>query len=92
MFVNHARKRVHLKYTSQPVHWRDISVVSAAVEVLAAWGWNSGSNTSALACISSPIREVGLGIVAWGLVPGMLWLLERTYGIKLEKLREGVRE
>ena len=59
--------------------------MSAVVEVLAAWGWSSGSNTSPLACISSPIREVGLGIVALGLVPGVLWLLERTYGIKLEE-------
>ena len=55
----------------------------AVVEVLAAWGWSSGSDTSALACISPPIREVGLGTGALALVPEMLGFLGKTLGSKL---------
>ena len=48
--------------------------MSAVVEVLAAWGWSSGGDTSALACISSPIQVAGLGTVVSDPVPGTLGL------------------
>ena len=53
---------------------------------LAAWGWSSGDGTSPQACTSSPIREVGPGIVASVPGPGTLGPSGKTLGSTLNTI------